>query len=160
MALTNYTPSIVEDEIAKLIASKREYIARNGADSTGSKYMQHEVLVLERALRELELRGDMYMNAIAEDITGKILAVRKHPCASKFVGIMAYYELVPRHQWREGGKNIVACVSNRKGWPNSGEGDMVDMGGGQFLARCAGDAAFTLGGEFVTLRVDEQDEQH
>jgi len=157
--MEGYVPSIVEDEIGRLIASKREYIARNGAGSAGSKYMQHEVLVLERALRELELRGDMWMNAIAEDITAKILAVRKHPCASMFAGIMVYYELIPRYQWRDDGKNLVACVSNRKGWPDSGDGEMLDLGGGKFIARCKGDAVFTLGGEFVTLTVDAEGDE-
>jgi len=156
--MEGYVPSIVEDEIGRLIASKREYIARNGAGSAGSKYMQHEVLVLERALRELELRGDMWMNAIAEDITAKILAVRKLPCASRFAGIMVYYELIPRREWRDDGKNLVACVSNRKGWPGGGEGEMLDLGGGRFIARRRGEGAFTLGGEFVTLTV-EGDEQ-
>lgn len=155
----HYTPTLVEEELRALIDNKREYIIRQGADSTAAKFMQREVILLERVLRELQLRSDMFMSAMATAIAEKILLVRKHPHADRFVGILVYYETVPRCSWNDDNLNMVACVSNVAGWP-FGEGSMVDLENGTLLARDPATASYTLGGRFVTIPIDNEFPHH
>ena len=155
----HYTPTMVEEELQAMVESKRQYIARQEAGSPGARHMQREVLLLERTLRELQIRSDMYMSEMAKDIAAKVLQVRKHPMADRFVGILVYYETMPKHLWRSDGLNPVACVSNRRGWPQYGEGEMIEQAGSTFMTRNPSDCCHFLGGSFVPVTVEEEGRQ-
>lgn len=124
--------------------------------------MQKFIIALQGILRRLEITNDITMNLIAEDISERIMAVRKDNLADRYVGIIVYYELKPRWQWRDDGLNPVACVGNVKGWPNGHregydwQGGMCDLGDGRFVADHpnAGPGCWVLGGEYVPIPVD------
>ena len=128
--MLRYEPTLEELECQKLIDRRLEWIEKHqDAKDTTKAVMMSEVNSLRAILRRLELNNDILMNSIAEDIMERIMAVRKDRLADKFVGILVYYEMMPRWQWREDGLNPVACIGNVKNWPI----DMVDMGDGTFV---------------------------
>lgn len=122
-------------------------------------HLQRKIVAMESILRRLEITNDMKMNLIAEDICERIMAVRKDNLADKFVGIIAYYELKPRWEWREDGLNPVACIGNVKDWPI----DMCDMGDGTFCvnnpyvkAEGVGHHMWVLGGKYVPISCEKE----
>ena len=149
----NYQPTLEEEELSRIIEQERRYCDTLDPKSTQAKAKRSMIVKLERVLRCLEMRSDYFMSAMAEDITGQILKVRKHPCAGDFVGMLLYYELKPRYEWRDDGKNMIACVGNRRNWP----GDIIDLGDGSFLADDPSSRSwqlFTLSGKFVQVPID------
>lgn len=166
MSNIHYTPDSMAIEISKMIERRREdldwYNQRISAgDVSGEKlegykrkagYIQSDIITLQAVLRRLEITNDIQMNFIAEDIMERIMAVRKDSMADKFVGIIVYYELKPRYEWREDGCNPVACVSNVKGWPG-GDYGMCDFGNGTFSVESdhPGPGCWVLGGQYVPI---------
>ena len=127
---------------------------------------QSDIITLQALKRRLELTNDITMSFIGQDIEERILAVRKSSMADKFVGIICYYELQPRWKWADDGTNVVACISNVKGWPNGypdskGEfqGGMSDCGNGHFTADHphAGPGCWVLGGMFLPIPIEPEE---
>ena len=95
-------------------------------------FLQNDLVTLQAVQRRLELTNDITMSCIAEDLAGQILEVRKDPCADQFVGRLAYYETIPQWKWREDGRNMIACIGNKKGWPY-GAGYTLGVDGNGFV---------------------------
>lgn len=154
--IPKYTPTIVEEELERLINNKREYIAKQDPSSKSAQYMQGEVLLLERVQRELSIRSDYFMSIMAEDIAEQLVAIRKDPLADKFVGILLYYETVPRWKWDDKGRNLVACAGNVDGWG----ANMTLLGDGTFSVDSSHPGPFSwfLEGKFIPIDVKNKEE--
>lgn len=160
--MLRYEPTLEELECQKLIDRRLEWIEKHqDAKDTTKAVMMSEVNSLRAILRRLELNNDILMNSIAEDIMERIMAVRKDRLADKFVGILVYYEMMPRWQWREDGLNPVACIGNVKNWPI----DMVDMGDGTFVVENpnvrpdlepVGHHMWVLGGKYIPIYCEKE----
>jgi hypothetical protein len=172
----HYTPDTAALELDKVMqhieedkAFYEQRIQQGGLEENRQKgyekkvaRFQSDIITLQAIKRRLELTNDIQMCFIAEDIEKRILAVRKSKLADKFVGIIVYYELVPRWRWNDDGSNIVACVGNVKGWPyghkegNEIRGGMTDIGDGRFVVDHphAGPGCWVLGGEYLPIPVD------
>lgn len=122
--------------------------------------IQKDIVTLQAVLRRLELTNDIEMNFIAEDVMERILAVRKQRNADRYVGLLVYYELKPRWQWDEEGRNMVACVGNVKDWP-FGEYNMTDMGDGTFKVTSdhPGPFCWVLDGRFVPVSIENEERE-
>ncbi|MBQ3788983.1 MAG: hypothetical protein IJM81_00350 [Prevotella sp.] len=150
----NYQPTLEEEELRRIIEQERKYCDTLDPQSTASKARRSMILKLERVLRCLEMRSDYFMSIMAEELTGQILKVRKHPMAADFVGMLLYYELKPRYEWRDDGLNPIACTGNVRNWPTS----IIGLDGKRFVAddpNYKGWEMFTLKGEFVPIPVDQ-----
>jgi len=116
--IMQYQPTIEEEELRKIIEDDRRYVDSLDPNSRESKIKRSRIVKLERVLRCLEMRSDYFMTAMAEDIVQQIVKVRQHPMAGMFVGMLLYYELKPRYEWRDDGLNPMACTGNIDGWCN------------------------------------------
>lgn len=174
----HYVPESTAIELQRAIdhmAEYRDYYIKAAEGQTDAKKkknyqyrageFQRDIVALQGVLRRLEMTNDIKMNFIAEDICNRIMAVRKDKLADKFVGIIVYYELQPRYDWRADGLNPVACVSNVKGWPYGHkegydwQGSMTDMGDNTFVADHphAGPGCWVIGGQYIPINVDLED---